>query len=101
MLATEDNKLMLGGLARRHRAVRYKSAHLKCNHTSGFPLPSLAEALRISSVSLYWFNAITSDRDSSEKPAVERLAKRGLVADSASAAQFFMLCIFMLRNQMP
>ncbi len=43
MLVTEDNKLMLGGLARRHRAVRYKSAHLTSNHTSGFPLPSLAE----------------------------------------------------------
>jgi hypothetical protein len=88
MLETEDNKLMVGGLVRRHRAVHYKSAQLTSNHTSGFPLPSLAEALRISLISLDWFSAHTRGRDKSDTPQQQGLSGGARsIADSPTAAQ--------------
>jgi hypothetical protein len=49
MSGVKFHKKLFGGLARRHRAIpacpagrRYKSDHAQTQHTSGFPLLSLA-----------------------------------------------------------
>jgi hypothetical protein len=42
MSGVKFHKKLFGGLARRHRAIRYKSGHAQTQHTSGFPLLSLA-----------------------------------------------------------
>jgi hypothetical protein len=42
MSGIKFHKKLFGGLARRHWAIRYKSGHAQTQHTSGFPLLSLA-----------------------------------------------------------
>jgi hypothetical protein len=45
------------------RALRYKSGHAQCQHTSGFPLQSLAEAHRINMKHLIDLGILASVED--------------------------------------
>jgi heavy metal efflux system protein len=72
---------ILGGLARRHRAVRCKSDRAQTLHTSGFSLPSLAERVVLSVCLL--FSSVSYSQKLTQDQAVQTALKNNQLIKSA------------------